>query len=144
MNANRYQLCDFIYDPDMKGQSLAVLAILSQKEQSVVNPVWDNEFKKYKCTTKVWRFDNCREQGFILGYSNGYFGGDKNLYFAVSEHRNTDAIVVYHWSGDRWGNQRAGQINEQIVWENCKFFNYLDIKGAVDFILNEIRSINGH
>lgn len=72
-------------------QARAVLCLLQGMS---VEESWDDQFHRYRAEPKVARWENCREQGYVvmLRAENG-----KNLNIAWFEHRNSDSICALRW-----------------------------------------------
>ena len=71
-------------------QAQAVLAYLRTYAHEFIEETYDNERGCYDATISVGRFENCREQGYIV--SVRYKGQQRN--YAFYEHRNFDTICV--------------------------------------------------
>lgn len=72
-------------------QAQAVLAYLRNSFECDVKDKYFNtdDYDKIRC--EVGRFENCREQGYVVTISYRW----EQRHFAFFEHRNWDAIVVY-------------------------------------------------
>ena len=71
----------------------AVLAYL-QHADGIENS-WDDTHNKYMARPKVARWENCREQGYIVSMRSNKHNNQINI--AFFEHRNTDAICAVMW-----------------------------------------------
>ncbi len=72
-------------------QAKAVLAFT----QTDIEESWDSEKGIYKANPKVARWENCREQGYIISLcTEDYL---KQLNIAFFEHRNSDDICAIKW-----------------------------------------------
>jgi len=70
----------------------AVLAYLSNCN---VEESYNSDLHRYDAEISVARWENCREQGYVLSlYSVGY---RKQLNIAFFEHRNSDNICAVKW-----------------------------------------------
>jgi hypothetical protein len=73
-------------------QARGVLAFLSGLN---IEESWSDEKKKYCADIKVARWENCREQGYIVSmHSENY---QRQLNIAFFEHRNSDSICAIKW-----------------------------------------------
>ena len=54
------------FDDGANWQAQAVLAYVRAYSSWALDGTWDDEAKKYMATLDVGRFENCREQGYIL------------------------------------------------------------------------------
>ena len=70
----------------------AVLAIL--QGMGKIDDSWDSELKEYTATPKVARWENCREQGYIISLTADNY---EQLNIAFFEHRNSDSICAIKW-----------------------------------------------
>lgn len=101
-------------------QARAVLAFLQDHEG--IESSWNAERRWYDAEVKVARWENCREQGYIV--SVYHMPSHRQLNIAFFEHRNSDCICALRW--EQWS------INT-ITIEHAKFENgYRDDKYNVD------------
>lgn len=73
-------------------QAQAVLAMVRYLIGGGIEDSWNSEWKRYDAEPKVTRYDNCREQGYIVFMRSKH--GDKQINIAFYEHRNSDSICV--------------------------------------------------
>ncbi len=71
-------------------QAQAVLAYLRNYAEVFIDQTYNKEYRRYEATISAGRFENCREQGYIVSVS--YKGEQRN--YAFYEHRNSDSICV--------------------------------------------------
>lgn len=76
-------------------QARATLMFLQRN--SNIESSWNNKYKCYDAEIKVARWENCREQGYIVSLCSQKFGGGKQLNIAFFEHRNSDSICAVKW-----------------------------------------------
>jgi hypothetical protein len=74
-------------------QAKAVLAF-TQRESNIEKS-WDAEQKRYKAEPRVARWENCREQGYIISLKTEDYSKQLNIVFF--EHRNSDSICAVKW-----------------------------------------------
>lgn len=74
-------------------QAKAVLAFVQINGD--IESSWDSEEKKYIAEPKVARWENCREQGYIISLKTKDYS--KQLNIAFFEHRNSDDICAVKW-----------------------------------------------
>ena len=72
-------------------QSRAVLAHLQWCWN--IEESWNSEYKKYNATINVARWENCREQWYIVSL----YTQSKQLNIIFYEHRNSDMINAIKW-----------------------------------------------
>lgn len=73
-------------------QAQAVLAMVRYLIGDGIEASWNDEWKQYDAEPKVTRYDNCREQGYIVFMRSKR--RDKQINIAFYEHRNSDQIYV--------------------------------------------------
>ena len=78
-------------------QAKAVLAYLQAYDG--IDESWNKEFKCYDADPKVCRWENGREQGYIVTLRSriGAGGPSRQLNIAFFEHRNSDTICAVRW-----------------------------------------------
>lgn len=76
-------------------QARAVLAALQWVVSDGIESSWNDEFKRYMAEPKVSRWENCREQGYVV-YMRGK-NSTSQLNIAFFEHRNSDNICAVMW-----------------------------------------------
>jgi len=85
----------FINHDGANYQAQAVLAYLQGRDG--IEPSWSTEFRRYMADPKVSRWENCREQGYVV-WMRGRKGKQVNI--AFFEHRNIDNICAVMWEQD--------------------------------------------
>lgn len=73
-------------------QAQAVLCFLRDR---TIEDSWDKEFHKYNAEPIVSRWENCREQGYVISLRAIHGRGQLNI--AFFEHRNSDEICAIKW-----------------------------------------------
>ncbi len=85
-----------IQNPDGANfQARAVLEMvryLLGGEGSGIEASWDDEWKRYIADPQLARFDNCREQGYVIYMRSRNY--DKQINVTFYEHRNSDGLCV--------------------------------------------------
>lgn len=71
-------------------QARAVLCLLQGFD---VEESWSKEFKRYTAEPMIARWQNCREQGYVITMRTP----GKTLNVAFFEHRNSDDICALRW-----------------------------------------------
>ena len=127
----------FLYDG--AGMQAQIIAILIREQKALVlDLVWNSEMRDYDGRIAIGRFENCREQGYVVSI-NDYRGNQRN--YAFYEHRNSDNICVlvrdgitintpsleYMWEGkkDKWDVDKSFSYGE---WEKCADWILEDMK----------------
>ena len=73
-------------------QSRAVMAYL--QTPSGIEESWSDEFKRYMAEPSIARWENCREQGYVVSMRSE---NHKQINIAFFEHRNSDSICAVMW-----------------------------------------------
>lgn len=81
------------FDDGANYQAKAVLAFVQRFAD--IESSWNPEDKKYDATINVARWENLREQGYVLFMRTKNL--DKQLNIAFFEHRHSDAICAVKW-----------------------------------------------
>lgn len=76
-------------------QARATLMFLQRNAN--IESSWNQEYKCYNAEINVARWENCREQGYIVSLCSKKFGGGEQLNIAFFEHRNSDSICAVKW-----------------------------------------------
>lgn len=71
-------------------------AVLSFLQNMTIEDSWNKETKEYDADIKVARWENCREQGYVISLRSK--NRSKQLNIAFFEHRNTDKICAVKWN----------------------------------------------
>lgn len=72
----------------------AVLCLLKHFE---IESSWNSELRRYEANIKVARWENCREQGYVLMLKSNDYTKLRQLNIAFFEHRNSDDICAVKW-----------------------------------------------
>ena len=83
-------------------------------------------------------FDNCREQGYVFELTkinNDYLFNDR-IFYAFSEYRNLDNIVVYKGTG----SYNFDTLSDDF-WNSAKMFNPDEVYKAADYIFKDMTSV---
>jgi hypothetical protein len=72
-------------------QARATLAYLEGREG--LEASWDNQRLRYAAEPKILRWENCREQGYVIVLRANL----RQLNIAFFEHRNSDDICAIEW-----------------------------------------------
>lgn len=84
---------DLIQNPDGANfQARAVLEMVRYHLGDGIESSWDAELRRYVAEPKFTRFDNCREQGYVIYMRDRNLNNQINI--AFYEHRNSDSIYV--------------------------------------------------
>lgn len=76
-------------------QAQAVLALVQLYLGDGIESSWNDKYKCYDAQIQVGRWENCREQGYVLYLRSKDY--KKQLNIAFFEHRNSDGIHALKW-----------------------------------------------
>lgn len=82
-------------DDGANAQAQATLAYLKYHLGDGIESSWNSERKEYEANPKISRWENCREQGYVVILKSQDFA--KQLNIAFFEHRNSDNICAVKW-----------------------------------------------
>jgi len=132
-------LTDYLND-GANYQAKAVLAFLQTGSPEYS---WNDETKQYDAVPKVARWENCREQGYIVSLRTKDYSRQLNI--AFFEHRNSDSICAIKWEQtsmntltidtanfvdvykDKWDVSKSvgyGEVSEMSVWIEEQFESF--------------------
>jgi hypothetical protein len=86
-------------------QARCVLAFLQRRD---IEESWNNDFKCYEAKTQIGRWENCREQGYVVYLRNKQY---VQLNIAFFEHRNSDIICAVRWLQDTINSPNIDSAN---------------------------------
>ena len=118
-------------------QARAVLMFL--QGNSSIEESWCDKRKNYKETIKVARWENCREQGYVVSLL------DKNrdqINIAFYEHRNSDSIHAIKWLQDDMNslnidNSKFGDIFKD-KYDTSFSVDWGEVKDMADWIKSQL------
>ena len=84
-------LADYLQDGAC-AQARATLMFLQRRE---IEQSWEREQGRYLAEPKVARWENCREQGYIIRLRSKDYQKQLNIIFF--EHRNSDSLCAVKW-----------------------------------------------
>lgn len=119
----------------------AVLAYLQQSSTNIEES-WNNEFKCYKARFDIGRWENCREQGYIISLKNKDHSQQLNI--AFFEHRNSDEICCIKWLQYSINSLSISTMDTKgevytTKWDVTKSFKYNEPLKCADWIVREFR-----
>lgn len=77
------------------GANYQARAVLCFVQNFTIEESWNTERKEYDAELKVSRWENCREQGYIISMRSK--DRRRQLNIAFFEHRNSDSICAIKW-----------------------------------------------
>lgn len=102
------------------GANKQARAVMCMLQDFTIEESWNDTLKRYDAEPKIARWENCREQGYVLMLR----AGGRVLNIAFFEHRNSDSICAIKW--EQWG------INSPTI-ETAKFEGVYKDKWDVSF-----------
>lgn len=94
----------------------AVLCIIQYLYGDGIENSWNDTFKRYDAEPNVARFQNCREQGYVISLQSKNY--DRQINIVFYEHRNSDNICALKWE------QRT--LNSPTLADLVEFGNFKD------------------
>ena len=80
------------------GANFQARAVLMFFQNFDIEESWNTDRKQYMAKIEVARWENCREQGYILTLVNPKSGTNEQLNIIFFEHRNSDNICAVKWT----------------------------------------------
>ena len=118
-------------------QARAVLMFLQL--YSDIELSWNNERKCYDAEIKVARWENCREQGYVVSLTNRE---RKQLNIAFFEHRNSDSICAIKWEQSSMNSLTIDNAKFNDVykdkWDVSHTVSYGEVKEMAEWIGEEL------
>ena len=74
-------------------QARATLMFLQRHDG--IKESWNSEYKRYDAEIQIARWENCREQGYVVSLRNKK---REQINIAFFEHRNSDNICAIKWN----------------------------------------------
>lgn len=120
------------------GASAQAQAVLAFLKDFHIEDSWDSETKRYDAEVSVGRWENCREQGYVLSLTNKR---SKQLNIAFFEHRNNDSICAMKWEKSYMNTPTIADLEKTDNFSYPQgYFSvpYGDILNMVDYIKGEL------
>lgn len=76
------------------GANRQARAVMCMLQDFSIESSWDSERRIYKAEPRIARWENCREQGYVITL---WSENRKRLCIAFFEHRNSDSICAIKW-----------------------------------------------
>lgn len=83
------------FNDGANAKAQAVLCMLKYNIGDGIEESWNSEKSKYDSDIQISRWENCREQGYVVIMRSKNY--QKQLNIAFFEHRNTDDICAVKW-----------------------------------------------
>lgn len=129
-------------NPD--GACAAAQAVLAYLQHMHIEESWSMERSCYLAQPKVARWENCREQGYVISMTDGEFYRKAQLNIAFYEHRNSDDICAIVWEQATINSPTISTIDTQGTvfkdkWDISKVVAYDQPQAMADWILKQMR-----
>lgn len=122
-------------------QAQAILAYLKSHINCAIQKSWNPLYRSYDVDILVGRYENGREQGYVVSVLYQYIKAQKT--FAFYEHRNSDNIYVLHTDelvGFDTPSKEIVYDKYKDKWDCDKSFKFGEIVECGDYILDEIEN----
>lgn len=121
------------------GASKQARAVLCFVQDFTIEESWNDQHKIYEATPTVARWENCREQGYIISLRSRTH---KQLNIAFFEHRNSDSIHAIKWEQAAMNSITidTAKFNGQCYsdkWDTSYRVSYGEVSDMADWIINE-------
>lgn len=118
----------------------AVLCLLKHKIGSGIEESWNDEYKTYEADIQVARWENYREQGYIVYLINK---NNDQLNIAFFEHRNSDNLCAVKWIQNSINSltiENADFKNKvyRDKWDVSVSFKYNQAYELAEWLFNEL------
>lgn len=119
-------------------QAQAVLAMFQYYLGDGVEASWSEKFSRYEAEIRVARWENCREQGYVLYMKSPDY--KKQLNIAFYEHRNCDTVYMSIWEQRTFNAptldtpDTEGEQNSTYGWENSHAIGYNKIAETAEYM----------
>ena len=107
---------------------------------SDIQESWNSEYHTYDANIKVARWENCREQGYILSLRDA---NHEQLNIAFFEHRNSDEICAVKWLQNSINTITIDTAKFKNVykdkWDVSHSVNFSEANNMADWIYEELK-----
>ena len=122
-------------------QAVGVMAYLRSR---AMEDVLNDKLRKWENKIKMWfieigRFENCREQGYIVSFSNISF--PKQINYCFYEHRNCEMICVVRFKSGYTINTPTNQMVFDVMkdkYDTTKDFGRGEILDCGSWIVDDV------
>jgi hypothetical protein len=105
---------------DTDGACAASQAVLAYLRKRSIEPSWNAERREYDAEPRVSRWENGREQGYVVWLRVPSYTGPQ-LNIAFFEHRNSNEICAVEFEASTWNSPRLDDIPESHPYHNSKW-----------------------
>lgn len=122
------------------GAAIQAKCVLAHLQGMDVESSWNSERHKYEAETKVARWENGREQGYVVMLHNKKW---EQLNIAFFEHRNSDNICAIMWQENTMNSPTIESANfgEKVYkdkWDVSHTVSYYKYQEMADWINNQL------
>lgn len=127
------------YLEDGAGYQARATLMFLQKD-AYIEESWNDEWKRYDAEIQVARWENCREQGYVVSLRNKK---REQLNIAFFEHRNSDIISAVKWRQESINtltidNAKFGDIYKD-KWDVSHSVSYGEVEEMAEWIIEQLR-----
>jgi hypothetical protein len=126
------------FDDGANWQAQAVACYLNHTK---IEESWSEEKSAYLASPSISRWENCREQGYVISLRAANL---KQINIAFFEHRNSDSICTVEWEQNTMNaptidTAEFGNIYKD-KYDTSASFSYGEVVAAGDWILDRLDS----
>ena len=119
-------------------QARATLMFLQRDAD--IEESWNDQLERYDAELKVSRWENCREQGYVVSLRNEK---REQLNIAFFEHRNSDSICAIKWQQESINaltihNAEFGDVYKN-KYDTSKSVGYGEAYEMAEWIIEQFR-----
>lgn len=121
-------------------QAQCVLAILNSRH---IEKSWNPTKEVYEAQPSVGRWENCREQGYVISFRVGFRSPQMNI--AFFEHRYSDFICAVEWEQDTINTpnidtMETGNKVYKTKWDISKIAKCGEYDEMADWIMDRLEA----
>lgn len=123
------------------GANQQARAVMRMVQTHDIESSWDTDWKEYRAKPKIARWENCREQGYVISLTSKDHNRQINI--AFFEHRNIDSICAIKWEQITLNSPHidTADFGNQVYkdkWDVSYQVEYGEIVKMTDWIVEEL------
>lgn len=123
------------------GANRQARAVMCMVQTHNIESSWDVDWKEYKANPQIARWENCREQGYVISLTSKDKSRQVNI--AFFEHRNSDSICAVKWEQLTLNSPHidTADFGDQVYttkWDVSYEVGYGEIVKMADWIVEEM------
>lgn len=118
-------------------QAKAVRAYLASHDG--IEASWHAEWKRYTAEPKISRWENCREQGYVVWMKSR--DCQRQINIAFYEHRNTDSICAIKWEQSTMNAPTIDTMPDDVMkdkWDIAHSVNYGEPAAMASWVFDQL------